>query len=109
MDGFFSTIRFFFGCGTLLVLGLVVLAHLPKSPLRASLVQVCGWVTALFCGAWFVSPVDPIPDVFFPFGFIDDVAAVVVGFKAAKAAWKAGQEKAAMKTDKEDAAQQRTA
>jgi uncharacterized membrane protein YkvA (DUF1232 family) len=109
MDSFFSTIRFFFGCGTLLVLALIVLAHLPKSPLRASLVQICGWATALLCGAWFVSPVDPIPDVFFPFGFIDDVVAVIVGFKAAKAAWKAGKEKADFEEEEAAAAERRVA
>jgi uncharacterized membrane protein YkvA (DUF1232 family) len=92
MDGFFSTIRFFFGCGTLLVLALIMLAHLPKSPLRSTLIQICGWATAALCGAWVLSPVDPVPDVFFPIGFIDDIIAACVGFKAAKAAWNAGKE-----------------
>jgi uncharacterized membrane protein YkvA (DUF1232 family) len=109
VDGFFSTIRFFFGCGTLLFVSLIVLAHLPKSPLRSSLVQICGWATALLCGAWVVSPIDPIPDVLFPVGFIDDIMAAIVGFKAAKAAWKAGKEKAAFEKEEAAAAEQRAA
>jgi uncharacterized membrane protein YkvA (DUF1232 family) len=109
MDGLFSTIRFFFGCGTLLLLALVVLAHLPKSPLRASLVQVCGWATALLCGAWCASPADPIPDLLFPIGFIDDVLVAIVGFKAAKAAWKAGKEKAGFKEEQTATVERRAA
>lgn len=104
MDGFFSTIRFFMGCGTLLVLTLVVVAHLPKSPLRASLMQICGWATAALCGAWVLSPLDPIPDVLFPIGVIDDIIVAFAGFKAAAAAWKAGKEKAAMEAEQPKAA-----
>ncbi len=99
MDGFFSTIRFFFGCGTLLLLSLVVLAHMPKSPLRTTLVQVCGWATTALCGAYIASPLDVVPDVFFPIGFIDDALALFVGIKSALAAWNAGQKRAAAKEE----------
>ena len=101
MDGFFSTIRFFFGCGTLLVLAMVLVAHLPKSPLRASLIQVCGWATTALCGAYVVSPIDVVPDFLFPFGFIDDIGVLFIGIKAAVAAWNAGKEKAFMHEEEE--------
>jgi uncharacterized membrane protein YkvA (DUF1232 family) len=93
MDSFFSTIRFFFGCGTLLIVSLVVLAHLPRSPLRSTLMQICGWVTAAICGAWILSPIDPLPEILLgPFGLADDVLAAIVGFMSARAAWRAGDE-----------------
>jgi uncharacterized membrane protein YkvA (DUF1232 family) len=94
MESFFSTIRFFFGCGTILVLSLIVLAHLPKSPLRSALVQICGWATAAICGAWVLSPVDPMPEILLgPLGLFDDIVAAVVGFMSARAAWRAGNER----------------
>ncbi|HEY2837678.1 MAG TPA: DUF1232 domain-containing protein, partial [Pirellulales bacterium] len=85
-----------------------IVAHLPKSPLRSTLVQICGWATAAMCGTYIVSPLDVVPDVFFPFGFIDDILAAVAGYKAAKAAWDAGKEKAAMKTAEADNAPENT-
>lgn len=94
MDGLFSTIRFFFGCGTLLVISFIVIAHLPKSPLRTLLVQVCGWAAAAFCAGYVISPWDVIPDPLFPIGFFDDAIAVFVGIKSALAAMKAGREDA---------------
>ncbi len=103
MDGLFATIRFFIGCGTLLLIATAALAHLPKSPLRATLMQICGWATACLCGAYIASPLDIVPDVFFPVGFIDDLVAVVIGLKSVISAWNAGKEKAAFK---EEAARQ---
>jgi len=98
MDGLFSMLKFFFGCGTLLFLAMIVLAHMPKSPLRTLLVQVCGWAGAFFCLGYAVSPVDIMPEMLLgPFGLIDDLLAVVVGVKSAMAAWNAGKERAALK------------
>ena len=104
MDGFFSLIKFFFGCGTLLVLVMVVLAHMPKSPLRTMLVQISGWATAALCGAMIVSPIDIIPDPLFPIGFADDLVALIVGFMSARAAWNAGKEETAADEQKRKAA-----
>lgn len=109
MDGFFSMIKFFFGCGTLLVLVMVVLAHMPKSPLRTLLVQVSGWAGAFFCGVMILSPADPIPDFLFPIGFLDDAVALFVGIKSAMAAWNAGKERAAAKEAESNSDEERHA
>lgn len=90
MAGFFQMIEVIFLCITFLFVAFIVVAHLPNSPLKTVLTQVCGWATAALCGALVLSPIDPIPDVFFPVGFIDDIVAVIVGYQAAKAAWNAG-------------------
>lgn len=101
MDSFFGFMKFLVGCGTLLAIGFVVVAHLPNSPLRTLLVQLGGWATAAICGAYVVSPIDVVPEAIFgPFGILEDIVAAIVGFMAARAAWKAGQEKA---TDNEAA------
>jgi uncharacterized membrane protein YkvA (DUF1232 family) len=105
MDGFFSLIKFFFGCGTLLVLVMVVLAHMPKSPLRTMLVQISGWATAALCGAYVVSPFDVAPEALLgPFGLVDDLIAAIVGFMSARAAWNAGKEETAPHEQKREAA-----
>jgi len=94
MDSFFGFLKFFVGCGTLMLIGFVVLAHLPKSPLRTLLVQICGWGTAALCGVYTVSPIDALPEVLLgPIGGIDDLIAIVVGIMSARAAWKAGKER----------------
>lgn len=93
MDGLFSTLRFLFGCGTVLVVATILLAHLPKSPLRTLLVQICGWATAALCGAYVLSPVDVLPEALLgPFGLPDDVIALILGFISARSAWSAGNE-----------------
>lgn len=109
MDGFFNMIRFMVGCGTLLFLAMVLLAHMPKSPLRTLMVQVCGWAGAALCGVMILSPADPIPDFLFPIGFLDDAAALFVGIKSAMAAWNAGKERAAAKEAESNSDEQRHA
>jgi uncharacterized membrane protein YkvA (DUF1232 family) len=94
MDSLFSTIRFLFGCGTILVLALIALAHLPKSPLRSLLVQICGWAAAVICGAYVINPVDVAPEMILgPFGLVDDIIAVIVAWISARAAIRAGEER----------------
>jgi uncharacterized membrane protein YkvA (DUF1232 family) len=101
----FSTIRFFFGCGTVLFIAMILLAHLPKSPLRTALTQICGWATAGLCGAYVLSPFDVAPEALLgPFGLIDDLIAAIIGFMSARAAWKAGKEKSAADAEQARAA-----
>ena len=93
MESVFSVIRLMILCGSGLLLAMGLLAHLPSSPLRNVLVKVCGYATAAFCGAYVVSPIDPIPEMFFgPFGLIDDLIAAIAGIMAIRSAWKAGKE-----------------
>jgi uncharacterized membrane protein YkvA (DUF1232 family) len=96
MSGFFDVIRLLVGCGTLLALALMVLVALPQSKLRDVFIQIVGWVFAIFCGIYCISPVDIVPEALLgPFGLIDDAGALVVGIASAAAAWKAGSSKAA--------------
>ena len=83
--------------GHALTIAMLVAVSLPQSPLRAALVQVLGWVFVAFSVLYFVSPVDILPEAFLgPFGLFDDVGAVIAGIAAARAAWRAGKDKAAM-------------
>jgi uncharacterized membrane protein YkvA (DUF1232 family) len=105
MESFFGAVRFFMGCGTLLVLAMVVLAHLPKSPLKTLLTQVCGWMGAALCGAYTLSPIDVMPEIVLgPFGLPDDVLAVIVGIMSARAARKAGKDEAVPDRERQEAA-----
>lgn len=105
MDSFFSMIKFFFGCGAGLMLAMVLLAHLPKSPLRTLLVQFCGWATAALCGAYVLSPVDVLPEALLgPFGLPDDLIALIVGIMSARSAWKASSEETGEQESKRPAA-----
>ena len=63
--------------------------------------QIFGWVFAAFCVIYFVSPVDILPEAFLgPFGLVDDIGAVIAGVASARAAWRAGKDKAAMGASK---------
>jgi uncharacterized membrane protein YkvA (DUF1232 family) len=85
-------------CGSVLTLTMLILVALPQSKIRAALLQVFGWVFAAFCLIYFISPVDVLPEAILgPFlGLFDDAAAVMAGVAAARAAWRAGKDKAAM-------------
>jgi uncharacterized membrane protein YkvA (DUF1232 family) len=93
MNTFFGLLSVMAICLSLLIAMVIVVAHLPNSPVRTFLVQVCGWATTALCGAAILSPIDPIPDVFFPLGFADDLIFAFIAWKSAKAAWNAGKSK----------------
>lgn len=83
-------------CGTLLLFAFLGLLALPQSKLRDFLMQFLGWVTALFCTAYCLSPVDVAPEMLLgPFGLVDDLGAAAVGIYAAVSAYQAGQRREA--------------
>lgn len=93
MSDVLAVIKLLISCGTVLSLAFVVLLALPKSKLRAVVLQIVGWVFVVFCGIYCISPVDVLPEIVLgPFGFFDDIAAVVAGFAAASTAIQAGKE-----------------
>jgi uncharacterized membrane protein YkvA (DUF1232 family) len=93
---FFGMLSMLALCGTILALAMMVLVSLPSSPLRDLLVQVVGWLFAVFCAIYCISPIDILPEAFLgPFGLFDDVGAAVVGIGSAMTAWKAGKSRAA--------------
>ncbi len=79
-------------CGTILAGAMMILVNMPHSPLRDLLVQIVGWLFAVFCAIYVISPIDILPEAFLgPFGLVDDLGAAVVGISSAVAAWRAGK------------------
>src|SRR5262245_27466340 len=92
MESVFGVIQLMIVCGSVLVLAFMILLGLPQSRMRDFLMEIIGWATAIFCGAYCLMPVDVLPEAFLgPFGLIDDGGALVGGIAAATAAWKAGR------------------
>jgi uncharacterized membrane protein YkvA (DUF1232 family) len=90
--GFFTFLAVLALCGTALAVAMMVLVNMPKSPLRDMLVQIVGWLFAVFCALYCISPIDILPEAFLgPFGLVDDVGAAVVGVMSAMAAYRAGK------------------
>ena len=85
-----ETIKLLMTCFTLIVIALGILLAMPKSELRAFLLPIVGWVFAVFCGIYCISPVDLVPEIIAgPVGLIDDVGFAIAGFAAARAAMNA--------------------
>jgi uncharacterized membrane protein YkvA (DUF1232 family) len=86
---FLAVLAFF---GTVLMLAMLWLVNMPRSPVRDMLVQVVGWLFAIFCAIYCISPIDFLPEAFLgPFGLVDDVGAAVAGVMSAMAAYRAGK------------------
>jgi uncharacterized membrane protein YkvA (DUF1232 family) len=87
-----SVAKTLIGCGTLLTLAFVVLLAMPQSKLRAFLLPIVGWMFAIFCGLYCISPVDIVPEALLgPFGLVDDIGAAVVGIASGIAAHNASK------------------
>jgi uncharacterized membrane protein YkvA (DUF1232 family) len=92
----FETIKTILMCGTVLMVVFMVLLAMPQSQLRDILVKTMGWVIAILCGLYVVSPVDIMPEALLgPFGVFDDIGAIVVGVGSAMSAMSAGKQTAA--------------
>ena len=88
---FFGMLTALAVCGTILAGAMMILINMPHSPLRDLLVQIVGWLFAVFCAIYVISPIDILPEAFLgPFGLVDDLGAAVVGVSSAIAAWRAG-------------------
>jgi uncharacterized membrane protein YkvA (DUF1232 family) len=93
MSEMFGVIRLLVLCGTILSLAFVVLLAMPKSKLRAVLMQVVGWGMAAFCVLYGISPIDIMPEaVLGPFGLFDDLVAIGVAIASGSAALQAGRD-----------------
>lgn len=93
MQSILTTIQVLMMCGTLLVVALFALLSAPQCKLRAFLLPIVAWCFAIFCGLYAISPIDCLPEAFFgPFGFVDDLGAVVAGIMAARTAMTASKE-----------------
>ncbi len=93
MSEILSAVKFFGGCGVVLLLAFMILLSMPQSKIRAVLVQIVGWMIVVFCVIYGLSPIDILPEAFLgPFGLVDDIGAVAVAVGAGAAALKAGKE-----------------
>lgn len=93
MESMFQMIQTLIACGAVLFLAFLILLAMPQSKLRSVLMPIVGWLVAIFCGFYAISPVDIFPEILFgPFGYVEDIAAVGVGFAAASAAIKAKED-----------------
>jgi len=70
-------------CFTVLGALFLILLALPKSHLRSVFLEICGWAGATTSAVALVSPVDMIPEVVFPLGFVDDLGYLIVGILCA--------------------------
>ena len=80
-------------CGTFLVTLWVIAMSMPKSRLRSVMTELTSWAFLVFCVCWGISPIDAIPDVFFPIGFADDLGAVFLGYQSYQSAMQARRER----------------
>jgi len=97
MESIAQIVSTFVFCGTVLAIAAVVALSLPKSRLRAVLTEFCGWAFMALCAVWAISPVDLFPEAALgPFGLVDDLGAVFLGWQSSKAAMKARQERQQM-------------
>ena len=79
--------------GAILTLALMILLALPASRLRDLIMPYVAWSFVVLCGFYILSPLDIVPDVFIPFGFADDLGALVAGVATAMKTIKASREK----------------
>jgi hypothetical protein len=87
----FDLLKLIVLCFTLAIVALpvalIVALSLPRnSEFRQFCLRLCYWGVALLAVAYFAMPIDVIPDVLFPIGFADDLAALAIGYISARKA-----------------------
>jgi len=86
MAEFFSFLKLFVGCSTLLFLTMLILLALPQSKLRAVGLEVAKYAMAAGLVLMVASPADVIPDVIPVLGFADDIGYIVAAIAAFRSA-----------------------
>jgi uncharacterized membrane protein YkvA (DUF1232 family) len=62
--------------------------------LRTVLSEICSWAFLALCTFYAVSPIDVVPEALFgPFGFVDDLGAIFLGYQSLKSALQARRER----------------
>jgi len=85
MSEFFGFLSTFLWCGTILGLAFMVVLSMPQSHMRDVMKKV---LFAVACFFYIVSPIDFMPEALLgPFGFVDDIGALVAGVMSAKSAF----------------------
>ncbi|KAA0214960.1 MAG: DUF1232 domain-containing protein [Tepidisphaera sp.] len=86
MAEFFSFLKVFLICGTVLILAFMALLSLPQSKLRAVGLELAKYAMAAGLLLLIPSPVDLIPDVVPGIGWLDDVGYVVAAIASVRSA-----------------------
>jgi len=73
-------------CVSIVSMAFIVLLALPQSKLRSVFMELFQYVLAAGLVLLVLSPIDPIPDVIFPVGFLDDLGYIVGAFASIRAA-----------------------
>lgn len=77
MSEFFSFLKVFVGCSTLLFLAMLILLALPQSKLRTVGLELVKYAVAAELVLLIPSPVDVVPDVVPGIGWLDDIGYIV--------------------------------
>lgn len=86
MSEFFSFLKVFVGCSSLIFIVLLVLLALPQSKLRTIGLEITKYALAAGLFLLVPSPVDVLPDVIPALGWCDDLGYVVAGIAAIRSA-----------------------
>ncbi len=84
MAEFFSFLKVFVGCSTLLFLAMLILLALPQSKLRAVGLELTKYALAAGLFLLVPSPVDVVPDVVPGIGWLDDIGYLVAAIAAVR-------------------------
>ena len=79
--------------GGVLTLAFMILLALPHCKLRDMMMPFVAWGFVVLCAAYCISPLDCVPDVIFPVGFIDDFGVAVAGVMTAVKTVRAARQK----------------
>ncbi len=94
MSAFFGFLSTFLWCGLIFGIAMIISLSLPKSKLQTVIKEFVGIGGAVLCGLYVVSPVDLFPEALLgPFGYIDDLGALVGGLAAAHSAFSAHKQR----------------
>lgn len=80
-------------CASIISVTFMVLLALPQSKLRSICIEIFQYFLAAGLVLLVLSPIDPIPDLIFPVGFLDDIGYIAGAFAAIRAAQKQRQER----------------
>lgn len=84
MAEFFSFLKLFVGCSTLLFLATLILLALPQSKLRAVGLELTKYALAAGLVLMVPLPIDVVPDIVPGIGWLDDIGYIVAAIAAVR-------------------------